>query len=196
MPPSPYSQPLHRTAGYARPPVRGNVLRPREQARRAERGRGIRGELGSDGDGQHSVTVARAFDDNPPREHPREPIEELDGGVFYVDLSNASIEDFRERLESIAAAPGAVFDLRGYPKGNHDVILHLIDEPVESARWNGALRADHRGRTARTRRAARTLACGDPASGGVDETVELDHLAGRTQASRTTIGIKIRRSQS
>ncbi len=33
-------------------------------------------------------------------------------------------------------AKGVVFDLRGYPNGNHEVIGHLIDKPVQSARWN------------------------------------------------------------
>jgi C-terminal processing protease CtpA/Prc len=40
------------------------------------------------------------------------------------------------RMEELAAAPGVVLDLRGYPNGNHAVLQHLTDRNLESARWN------------------------------------------------------------
>ena len=38
------------------------------------------------------------------------------------------------RVSELAAADRVVFDLRGYPNSNHQVICHLMDEPVQSAR--------------------------------------------------------------
>ncbi|MHC4406462.1 MAG: S41 family peptidase [Planctomycetota bacterium] len=102
-----------------------------------------RGEKGSDAritlrraDGEHTAVVVRDFAGRRPRENEREPIEPLDDGFFYVDISTASMDQILERIEELAASPGVIFDLRGYPSGNHDVISHLSDTPIESARWN------------------------------------------------------------
>ena len=43
--------------------------------------------------------------------------------------------DIAARMGDIASAPGVVFDLRGYPQGNHGVLQHLTDEPLQSAHW-------------------------------------------------------------
>lgn len=55
-------------------------------------------------------------------------------GVFYVDLTRALWPEIAARMPEIAAAPGVVFDLRGYPEDNHAIIDHLLDEP-EDALW-------------------------------------------------------------
>ncbi len=85
-------------------------------------------------DGVTSVLeLSRTTDRGPrPFEHP--PIERLDDGVFYVDLDVASWEQIQERLDEIAAAPGVVFDLRGYPNSNHQILAHLLREP-DDAKW-------------------------------------------------------------
>ena len=59
----------------------------------------------------------------------------LDDGIFYVNLSNTPMRAIRARIGEIAAARGVVFDLRGYPEGNHDVIRHLLSSPDTSAGW-------------------------------------------------------------
>jgi hypothetical protein len=64
-----------------------------------------------------------------------EAISTLKDGVFYVDLSRASWEDISSRIQELAAARGVVFDLRGYPKGNHQVLCHLLREPDASSGW-------------------------------------------------------------
>lgn len=66
---------------------------------------------------------------------PHEKLEALQEGIVYVDLVQASMDEIRAEIDTLAAAPGVVFDLRGYPQGNHEVIRHLIDEPVRSAHW-------------------------------------------------------------
>lgn len=63
------------------------------------------------------------------------PFERLEGGVWYVDLRRADMAEITRRIDDLAAAPGVIFDLRGYPNGNHEVLRHLIDGPVRSAQW-------------------------------------------------------------
>jgi len=63
------------------------------------------------------------------------PIAPLKDGVFYVDLSRASWQDINARIKELAAARGVVFDLRGYPNGNHQVLCHLLREPDKSSAW-------------------------------------------------------------
>jgi C-terminal processing protease CtpA/Prc len=38
-------------------------------------------------------------------------------------------------LPQLEKAQGIIFDLRGYPRVSPELISHLIDKPVESARW-------------------------------------------------------------
>ncbi len=64
-----------------------------------------------------------------------EPIATVKDGVFYVDLTRASWQDISSRIQELAAARGVVFDLRGYPKGNHQVLSHLLREPDKSSAW-------------------------------------------------------------
>jgi C-terminal processing protease CtpA/Prc len=71
----------------------------------------------------------------PIPEFEREPISEVEDGVFYVDLDRADWPKIRARLQDIARAEGVIFDLRGYPQGNHQVIAHLLTEPDTSGAW-------------------------------------------------------------
>jgi hypothetical protein len=69
----------------------------------------------------------------PDTRRPR--VEKLAGGIWYVDLDRAPWPEIASRLAEIAAAPGVIFDLRGYPKDNHTLIQHLLREPDRSAAW-------------------------------------------------------------
>jgi C-terminal processing protease CtpA/Prc len=60
---------------------------------------------------------------------------ELRPGILYVDLGTADMKAIDARVEDLAAARGVVFDLRGYPKGNHDVLRYLTSEAIQSAQW-------------------------------------------------------------
>jgi hypothetical protein len=64
-----------------------------------------------------------------------ENIEELEDGIFYVNLDQASAEDIGASIDELAAARGVVFDMRGYPNGNHMVIGHLLQIPDTSTAW-------------------------------------------------------------
>ena len=68
--------------------------------------------------------------------HELKAIDELDGGVRYVDLTRAPWSDISQALDKLATARGVIFDMRGYPNGNHEILSHLVDEPVRSAIWN------------------------------------------------------------
>lgn len=59
---------------------------------------------------------------------------ELEPGVLYVDLTRLSWTDLKPKLEEMVAARGIIFDLRGYPIHNDDLLDHLMSEP-EDAAW-------------------------------------------------------------
>jgi peptidase S41-like protein len=72
-----------------------------------------------------------------PTEPRPEKIAELRPGIFYVDLSRISDDDFNGAVDQLAAADGVVFDMRGYPWFVSPVVLnHLIDRPVTSNWFN------------------------------------------------------------
>ncbi len=81
------------------------------------------------------LEMERRFKDflSEPR---KEDIAELEDDIYYVNLAKASMDQLNEHINKLAEAKGIVFDMRGYPKGNHDIISHLTDEPVQSAIWN------------------------------------------------------------
>jgi C-terminal processing protease CtpA/Prc len=67
-----------------------------------------------------------------------EQIAELRPGIFYVDLTRISDDDFNAAVDQLAAADGVVFDMRGYPFSlfSDSVLRHLIDKPVTSNWFN------------------------------------------------------------
>ncbi len=84
--------------------------------------------------GQRSI-VQTSFSRHSPRPPQRpEAFSELEPGVLYVDLTQLSWTDLKPRLEEMAAARGIVFDLRGYPIHNDDLLDHLMSAP-EDATW-------------------------------------------------------------
>jgi C-terminal processing protease CtpA/Prc len=68
----------------------------------------------------------------PPPAHAA--IERLDDGTYYVDLSRASIAAIEAVMNQLAAAPGVVFDVRGYPNNNDQVLSHLLTVP-DTSKW-------------------------------------------------------------
>ncbi len=73
---------------------------------------------------------------SPRFEPPAGPgLRELAVGVYYIDLSVATWNEIAANLSDIAVAKGVVFDLRGYPNGNHQVLSHLLKTPDTSRAW-------------------------------------------------------------
>lgn len=71
----------------------------------------------------------RQWEGRPPK------VEEIEPGIFYLDLNRVTDADFNDALPRLEQASGLCFDLRGYPQVSPVVISHLIDEPVRSAQW-------------------------------------------------------------
>jgi hypothetical protein len=66
-------------------------------------------------------------------DHPA--IQVLEGGIYCVDLSRASWNEIKARIHDLADAEAVIFDLRGYPNSNHEVICHLLKENDTSNAW-------------------------------------------------------------
>ena len=62
-------------------------------------------------------------------------IEEIENDIYYVNLDKAEMDEIRKQMDDLANAKGVIFDLRGYPKGNHEIISHLLEEPDSSSAW-------------------------------------------------------------
>jgi hypothetical protein len=69
-----------------------------------------------------------------PEKRP-EPLAELSPGLWYVDLTRATMAQIEPSLARLAEARGVIFDLRGYPTdAGADILPHLLAEP-EHDRW-------------------------------------------------------------
>lgn len=101
------------------------------------------GDLGSsidlevERDGQTQIVRSqRSYNGDANADFDREDFFEADEGIFYVNLDKVEMPVLEAHIQELAAARGVVFDLRGYPAGNHEIIRHLIDSPVLSAHFN------------------------------------------------------------
>jgi C-terminal processing protease CtpA/Prc len=85
--------------------------------------------------GTKSVKLKRNVEFDKIQEVRPPKITELKPGIFYLDLARIKDDDFKPILPQLEKARGIIFDVRGYPRVSPVVISHLIDTPVESARW-------------------------------------------------------------
>lgn len=86
------------------------------------------------GDAEVTATLAYAGEATPTE--PLGPqIRREPDGVFYVDLERASWSEIEAVLPQLARAPGVVFDLRGYPNRNDEILAHLLKQPDTSRAW-------------------------------------------------------------
>jgi C-terminal processing protease CtpA/Prc len=65
----------------------------------------------------------------------RARIEALGDDIYYVNLDQAPWKEIAARIDDLANARGVIFDLRGYPEGNHQIICHLLKEKDTSNAW-------------------------------------------------------------
>ena len=79
-----------------------------------------------------SDRIDRAVEEAPSRA----PIEVFGDGVYYVDLSRATLADIAAAMERLAVAPGVVFDVRNRPLGNQTVLSHLLTIPDDALPWS------------------------------------------------------------
>ena len=71
----------------------------------------------------------------PPTEKRPGAVTELSAGVWYVDLSRATMDEITPALPKIAPAKGVVFDLRGYPNESGFAIIGHLLSSSEKDRW-------------------------------------------------------------
>jgi hypothetical protein len=101
-------------------------------------GEGISLELDT-GSGTKQVALSYGSAPPPPQKRPQ-PIEELEAGIWYVDLTRTKMEDLTPRLETLAGTRAVVFDVRGYPTdAGAGLLPHLLGE-TEETRWMHAAR--------------------------------------------------------
>ncbi len=62
-------------------------------------------------------------------------IQALENNVYYVNFDLAPWDEIVVKIDALANARGVIFDLRGYPKGNHEIICHLLKEKDTSNAW-------------------------------------------------------------
>ncbi len=75
-----------------------------------------------------TVALTRERRTSPLTDRPDAEVRAVSDGIWYVDLNAAEVPLIRKHLPELAAAKGVVFDLRGYPRGNHFVLNHLLSE--------------------------------------------------------------------
>ncbi len=85
---------------------------------------------------QWEVTTARKR--TKPLDTPvRNSVEELEPGIFYVDLGRLNEEQFKETVPRLTGARGIVFDARGYVGFDARTVLgHLCGGRLLSPFWN------------------------------------------------------------
>jgi C-terminal processing protease CtpA/Prc len=80
------------------------------------------------------IELERNFKQTPV-EPTRPKIEALEDNIYYVNLDLAPWSEIAAKIDDLAKARGVIFDLRGYPKGNHQIICHLLKEKDTSIAW-------------------------------------------------------------
>jgi hypothetical protein len=71
-------------------------------------------------------------------------IRELEQGIWYVDLNRAPMPAIDAVMDKLAKAKGVIFDLRGHPNSNHDVISHLLTgKEQRGEKWMWIPRIDY-----------------------------------------------------
>jgi hypothetical protein len=63
-------------------------------------------------------------------------VAELEPGIFYVDPTRLSNEEFALFIPQLEGARGIIFEFRGYPRIWPAFLTHLSDHALVSAQWN------------------------------------------------------------
>lgn len=63
-------------------------------------------------------------------------LQELQDGVYYVNLSTTWMNDIEHQVDALAGAKAVIFDLRGYPRDNVGVLQYLSENTLHSTLWH------------------------------------------------------------
>ena len=75
------------------------------------------------------------FNGNPLRIMNGEEHRIIEDGIHYLNLDKISMEDIDALLPDLSESYAIICDLRGYPKGNHGFINHLLRMNDTTASW-------------------------------------------------------------
>jgi len=59
----------------------------------------------------------------------------IDDSIYYINLSAITMDSINSLLPKLEQSKAIIFDLRGYPKGNHDLISYLLKSDDTSNGW-------------------------------------------------------------
>jgi len=96
--------------------------------------------------GQTTLDVSVPRGGDRPRAYGRPAIQRFEDGTYYVDLRRAEMSDINAIMDRLATAPGVVFDVRGQPNANQEVLSRLLAKPDDVNDWIGfpeVIRPDH-----------------------------------------------------
>ena len=98
----------------------------------------VRLKLSEPGGSNKTVTLKRSVREKPLREPRPEKIEEIEPGIFYVDMDRVSDDDFNKALPDLKAAKGIIFDFRGYPRHirPNTWLSHISKKQMTSPQWH------------------------------------------------------------
>jgi C-terminal processing protease CtpA/Prc len=85
----------------------------------------------------HQTTLTRSL---PWLEHYQTPqkhalqYKKIEEGIHYLNLDTIPMDEINKLMPELEKAKAIICDLRGYPKGNHGLISHLLKEK-ENSKW-------------------------------------------------------------
>lgn len=66
---------------------------------------------------------------------PKVPYKEINEDIYYLNLDVVNMDTINTLLPKLKNYESIIFDLRGYPKGNHGVISHLLKTKDTTEGW-------------------------------------------------------------
>ncbi len=59
----------------------------------------------------------------------------INDDIYYINLSNTKMDTINKLMPILEQSKGLIFDLRGYPDGNHELISHLLKKNDTVQNW-------------------------------------------------------------
>ena len=85
----------------------------------------------------HQVTLTRSFtwmELNQAAQKDTVPYKKIAEGIHYLNLDQLTMDEINRLMPELEKAGAIICDLRGYPRGNHGLINHLLKEK-ENSQW-------------------------------------------------------------
>ncbi len=79
----------------------------------------------------HSLSPSPLYNDGAEQVSYRQ----LAPGVFYLNLDQLLMQEITPHLDELSQAKAIICDLRGYPRGNHELLSYLLTRPDTATHW-------------------------------------------------------------